>query len=72
MKQGIKLAIIAVLLVLAGHNRGTEPSHGGRVESAWPVHGSVFVREGSVCFVAGRSSFLDGGMRLFSLGPATG
>jgi outer membrane protein assembly factor BamB len=39
----------------------------GQVESAWPVHGSVLVVEGAVYFVAGRSSFLDGGMVLYRL-----
>ncbi|NOX54377.1 MAG: PQQ-binding-like beta-propeller repeat protein, partial [Planctomycetes bacterium] len=31
-------------------------------ESAWPVHGSVLVRDDTVYFVAGRSSELDGGL----------
>jgi len=44
----------------------------GQVESAWPVHGSVLVDEGVVCFAAGRSSYLDGGIRLYRLEAATG
>jgi len=44
----------------------------GQVESAWPVPGSVLVREGIVHCVAGRSMFLDGGMRLCRLEAATG
>jgi len=45
----------------------------GRVESVWPVHGSVLVtNEGVACFVAGRSAFLDGGMRLCRLNALTG
>ena len=51
----------------------------GQVESPWPVHGSVLVRQeqapsGSavVYCVAGRSMFLDGGMRLCRLDAATG
>jgi len=44
----------------------------GRVESAWPVHGSVLVEKGVAYFAAGRSSFLDGGIYLFGLDPATG
>ena len=52
----------------------------GRLESPWPVHGSVLVQEDAaldpprpvVYFTAGRSSFLDGGMRMFGLDPATG
>ncbi len=44
----------------------------GRLESAWPVHGSVLVQDGVAYFAAGRSSFLDGGISLFGLDPATG
>jgi outer membrane protein assembly factor BamB len=44
----------------------------GQVESAWPVHGSVLVQDGSVYCVAGRSAFLDGGMRFCRLDAATG
>ena len=39
----------------------------GQVESAWPVHGSVLVLGGRMYCVAGRSSYLDGGMRLCGL-----
>jgi len=44
----------------------------GRLESPWPVHGSVLVADGLVYATAGRSTFLDGGIRLFALDPATG
>jgi len=44
----------------------------GQIESAWPVHGSVLVDSGEVCFAAGRSSFSDGGIRLHSLDLKTG
>ncbi len=44
----------------------------GQLESAWPVHGSVLVRDGVVCCVAGRSSYLDGGIRLLRLDAASG
>lgn len=44
----------------------------GQVESVWPVHGSVLVQNGSVSFAAGRSSFLDGGIRLYRLDAKTG
>jgi len=44
----------------------------GRVESVWPVHGSVLVQGGVASFVAGRSMFLDGGLRLIRLDAATG
>ena len=43
-----------------------------QVESVWPVHGSVLVREGVVYCVAGRSMFLDGGLRLWRLDARTG
>ncbi|MFO8013756.1 MAG: PQQ-binding-like beta-propeller repeat protein [Phycisphaerae bacterium] len=43
-----------------------------RLESAWPVHGSVLVQDGVVWCVAGRSSFTDGGLYLYRLDPATG
>ncbi|MBC8871662.1 MAG: PQQ-binding-like beta-propeller repeat protein [Planctomycetes bacterium] len=43
-----------------------------QLESAWRVHGSVLVREGVAYFVAGRSSFLDGGMHVYALDPLNG
>ena len=43
-----------------------------QVESVWPVHGSVLVRDGVLYGVAGRSMFLDGGLRLLRLDPKTG
>jgi outer membrane protein assembly factor BamB len=43
-----------------------------QLESVWPVHGSVLVQDNTVHFVAGRSMFLDGGLRLFQLDPKTG
>ena len=42
------------------------------IESAWPVHGSVLVGDGTVYFTAGRSSFLDGGIFAFALDSLTG
>ncbi len=44
----------------------------GQPESVWPVHGSVLVHEGVVYCVAGRSAFLDGGMRLLRIEAASG
>jgi len=44
----------------------------GQIESVWPVHGSVLVDGGRVCFAAGRSSFSDGGIRLFALDLQSG
>lgn len=43
-----------------------------QVESVWPVPGSVLVQDGVVYCVAGRSMFLDGGLRLLRLDPKTG
>jgi len=43
-----------------------------RLESAWPIHGSVLVKNGTVYFCAGRSSYLDGGIFLYGLDPASG
>lgn len=43
-----------------------------QLESVWPVHGSVLIEGGVVYAVAGRSNFLDGGLRMYRLDPATG
>lgn len=43
-----------------------------QLESVWPVHGTVLVRDGIAWFVAGRSNFLDGGLRLYKLNAKTG
>jgi outer membrane protein assembly factor BamB len=44
----------------------------GQLESVWPVHGSVLVVDDTVYFAAGKSSYLDGGLRLYGLEPRTG
>jgi hypothetical protein len=44
----------------------------GQIESTWPVHGSVLVAQDVVYFTAGRSTYLDGGIRVYGLEPATG
>jgi outer membrane protein assembly factor BamB len=44
----------------------------GAVESVWPVEGSVLAWNGLAWFAAGRSSFLDGGIRLYGLDIASG
>lgn len=49
----------------------------GQIESAWPVPGSILVCDGSdgqetAYCVAGRSSFLDGGMIVLGLDPQSG
>ncbi len=43
-----------------------------QLESLWPVHGSALVRDDMVYCVAGRSIFLDGGLRLVRLDLKTG
>jgi len=43
-----------------------------QLESVWPVHGSVLVQDGALVVVAGRSMFLDGGLRMYRLDPRTG
>jgi outer membrane protein assembly factor BamB len=44
----------------------------GQLESVWPVHGSVLVANDVLTFTAGRSSYLDDGIRVYQLNPATG
>jgi len=44
----------------------------GQVESVWPVHGSVLIQDGVAYAAAGRSSYIDGGIILYGLDPATG
>ena len=44
----------------------------GRLESVWPVNGSVLVEKDVAWFAAGKSSYLDGGIRLYGLDPHTG
>jgi len=43
-----------------------------QLESVWPVHGSVMVKDDAVWFVSGRSMFLDGGLTLWRLDADTG
>jgi outer membrane protein assembly factor BamB len=43
-----------------------------QLESVWPVHGSVLIQDDVLYCIAGRSMFLDGGMRLLRLNPKTG
>ena len=48
-----------------------------QIESVWPVHGSVLVREDGqgnavLWCVAGRSMFIDGGLHLLRINPASG
>lgn len=43
-----------------------------QLESAWPLHGSVLVRDDLAYFTAGRSSHVDGGIRFCAVEVATG
>lgn len=43
-----------------------------QVESSWPIHGSVLVQDDACYCVAGRSMFLDGGIRLLKIEIRTG
>ena len=44
----------------------------GHLESSWLVHGSILVHENVAHVVAGRSSYLDGGIHAFALDVTTG
>jgi Leucine-rich repeat (LRR) protein len=43
-----------------------------QLESVWPLHGSVLIQNDVLYCVAGRSMFLDGGLRLWRLEPISG
>ena len=43
-----------------------------QLESVWPVHGSVLVKNGVAYAAAGRCSYLDGGIVLYGLDPGSG
>ncbi len=43
-----------------------------RIESPWPVHGSVLAYDGLIYCAAGISSYLDGGIFVCALDPFTG
>ncbi|MBT3200724.1 MAG: PQQ-binding-like beta-propeller repeat protein, partial [Phycisphaerales bacterium] len=43
-----------------------------QIESIWPVHGNILVEGGLAYAAAGRSSYMDGGIYLVALDPATG
>jgi outer membrane protein assembly factor BamB len=44
----------------------------GRLTSAWPVHGSLITVGNEVCFTAGKSSYLSGGLHFYRLDIPTG
>jgi outer membrane protein assembly factor BamB len=43
-----------------------------RLESLWPIHGSVLIVNGTVYFAAGHTSYLDGGIRIYGLDVGSG
>lgn len=43
-----------------------------QLESVWPVHGNTLIQDDVVFAIAGRSNFLDGGLRMVRLDLATG
>lgn len=43
-----------------------------QLESAWPVPGAVLIHDDLAWVAAGRSSYLDGGIRVLAIEPATG
>ena len=43
-----------------------------QLESLWPVHGSILVEDGLGYAIAGRSNFLDSGLRFYKFEPHTG
>jgi len=44
----------------------------GQIESTWPVHGAVLLLDGVAYAVAGRSTYLDGGIHIAGFDPSTG
>jgi len=44
----------------------------GQLESAWPLHGSVLILDDLAYVAAGRSTYLDGGLYVYAVEPATG
>jgi outer membrane protein assembly factor BamB len=43
-----------------------------QVESLWPVHGSILVKDDTAWFSAGRSTYIDGGLFLYAVDAGTG
>jgi outer membrane protein assembly factor BamB len=44
----------------------------GQIESAWPVHGGILVKDDVAYLSAGRSSYLDGGIITCAINPFSG
>lgn len=43
-----------------------------QLESPWRVHGSVLIHKGLAYATSGRSTYLDGGIRVYAINPKTG
>lgn len=44
----------------------------GQLENTWPIHGAVLVQNDTAYVVAGRNTYVDGGLTLTRIDPATG
>jgi outer membrane protein assembly factor BamB len=44
----------------------------GQLESPWPVHGTVLVKDSVAYVAAGRSTYLDGGIKVYAIEPQSG
>ncbi len=44
----------------------------GQLESVWPVHGNILIVNDILYCVAGRLTFLEGGLQFYQLNPLTG
>lgn len=44
----------------------------GQLESVWPVHGSVLIEGDTLIVSAGRQTYIDGGIYVYKMNPATG
>lgn len=75
-RDGSVYALRAADGVLAWRLRPASKTHlivaREQMESAYPIHGSVAVKEGVACFVAGRHSSLAGGLTVYGVEPSTG
>ena len=70
IRRGLKAAPGRRAIVAAPQDRRTFVN--GQLESVWPVYGSVLVHGDKLVIAAGRSSYLDGGIRVYLLDPETG
>ncbi len=62
-------ALVWRFLAAEGHDKLISYN---QTESAWPVHGSILIVNDTIYCVAGRSSFLEGGLQFYQLNPVTG